>query len=527
MTSATSDPDSCYRAVTARDPRFDGLFFTAVKTTGIYCRPVCPARTPKRTSCTFYRTAASAERAGFRPCLRCRPELAPGRVDFETSLAEAILAHLQARALESGGAEALAAEIGLSSRQVRRILLDRFGVTPIEVVQTQRLLFARKLLRETDLSMTQLAFASGFHSLRRFNAAFRDQYGQTPSQLRRTSVADRDLVEGSDAAASDADIVLRLSYRPPYDWNTLCRYLGGRATAAVEEVVDEGRGAIYRRTVSFAHDGAIVRGWLAVSHDTRSRLRSAATAHALTVTLSNTLLPVLMPTTQRLRELLDLDADPARIAAHLRADPLLADEVDAAPGLRMPGAWDRFELALRAVLGQQISVAGASTLSGRIASRFGDAVVTPFAALDRSAPTAATLARAEIADIAAIGMPQSRAKTVRELARFAAEGGLTMPPGTSADDAVARLDAVPGIGPWTAQYIAMRALRYPDAFPAGDLGLRKAAGLLAQSAAPTERQLDARAEQWRPWRAYAAATLWHSLARADRAKRVTTKGKKT
>jgi len=520
MPSTTIDPDSCYRAVTSRDPRFDGMFFTAVRTTGIYCRPVCPARTPKRSSCTFFQTAASAEHAGYRPCLRCRPELAPGRVDFETSLAEAILSHLQARSLESRDAETFAAEIGLSSRQVRRILLDRFGVTPIEVVQTQRLLFARKLLRETDLSMTQLAFASGFRSLRRFNAAFRDQYGQTPSQLRRESLEDRE--GGGDGVASDADIVLRLSYRPPYDWDTLCRYLAGRGTAGVEAVVVDGASSTYRRTVSLAHGDEVVHGWLSVTRDTRSRLRSAATAHALTVTLSNTLLPVLMPTTQRLRELFDLDADPARIATHLRADPLLTDEVDASPGLRMPGAWEPFELALRAVLGQQISVAGASTLSGRIAARFGDVVVTPFPALDRSAPTASALARADVADIAAIGMPRSRAKTVRELACFAADGGLTMPPGTSADDAVARLDAVPGIGPWTAQYIAMRALRYPDAFPAGDLGLRKAAGLLAGTDAPTERQLDARAEQWRPWRAYAAATLWHSLVRRASA---STKGK--
>ena len=525
------DADSCYRAVTARDARFDGLFFTAVKTTGVYCRPVCAARTPRRSSCDFYRTAAGAESAGFRPCLRCRPELAPGRADFNTTLAEAILAHLQAGALDAGNAEMLARDIGLSSRQVRRILLDHFGVTPIEVAQTQRLLFAKKLLQETDLSMTQLAFASGFQSLRRFNAAFAEQYRLAPSQLRRNARREfRNVASeyASDEAtraertlpASDADITLRLAYRPPFDWDTMCEYLARRATAGVEQV-DRAASpvrseAVYRRTVSLTTERGPVTGWLAVSHGRRERAERKGHTRVLTVTLSNTLLPVLMSATLRLRELFDLDCDPARIAAHLESDPLLAPEVKAAPGLRMPGAWDRFELALRAVLGQQVSVVGASTLSGRIAQRFGTAIVTPFAHLDRAAPTADVLAHADLADIAAIGMPKSRANTIRELARFAAGGGLRMTPGTSCDDAVAALDAVAGIGPWTAHYIAMRALRYPDAFPAGDLGLRKALGALEGSdGVPSEAVLERRAEVWRPWRAYAAATLWHSLSRPE------------
>ena len=535
MNTEHLDDDSCYRAISARDARFDGLFFTAVKTTGVYCRPVCAARTPRRTSCDFYRTAAGAERAGFRPCLRCRPELAPGRADFNATLAEAILAHLQAGALDAGTGETLARDIGLSSRQVRRILLDQFGVTPIEVAQTQRLLFAKKLLQETDLSMTQLAFASGFQSLRRFNAAFAEQYHLAPSQLRRAArndvaryaEVDKANHAAVDAAApsSDADITLRLAYRPPFDWDTMCEYLLRRATAGVEQI-DRVKGeAVYRRTVSLMTEQGPVAGWLAVSHGARERAMRKSHAHLLTVTLSNPLLPVLMSATLRLRELFDLDCDPARIAAHLANDPLLAPEVEAAPGLRMPGAWDRFELALRAVLGQQVSVVGASTLSGRIAARFGTAIVTPFAHLDRAAPTADVLAHADLADIAAIGMPKSRANTIRELARFAANGGLRMAPGTSCDDAVAALDAVPGIGPWTAHYIALRALRYPDAFPAGDLGLRKALGALEKrDGVPSEAALERRAETWRPWRAYAAATLWHSLSRHE----VTTnKGKRT
>lgn len=519
MDDAVTDADSCYRAVTARDARFDGLFYTAVRTTGIYCRPVCAARTPKRTSCAFYRTAAAAESAGFRPCLRCRPELAPGRVDVETSLAGSILAHLQSHALDDVDGEALARRIGLSSRQVRRILADRFGVTPIEIVQTQRLLFARHLLRDTDLPMTQLAYASGFRSVRRFNAAFRDRYGASPSTLRRVARPDgADLVATSDEATrSGSDIVLRLSYRPPLAWDTLCRSLARRGTAGVEAVTFDGEHATYRRTVAVALDGRLVSGWVAVDAraSTRAPRREPRTqAHVLTVTLSGTLLPVLMPTTLRLRELFDLDADPERIATHLGADPLLRAEVRAAPGLRMPGAWDRFELALRAVLGQQISVAGASTLSGRLAARFGVPIETPFIGLDRSTPRADVLASADLDAIAAIGVPRSRAQTIRALARFAVDGGLDMPPGTTCDDAVTALDAVPGIGPWTAHYIAMRALRHPDAFPAGDLGLRKAAAMLAgEPVLPSESELEARAETWRPWRAYAAATLWQALAR--------------
>ena len=508
MDLTSFDPDSCYRAVTSRDARFDGLFFTAVKTTGIYCRPVCAARTPKRSSCDFYRTAAAAESAGFRPCLRCRPELAPGRIDYETSLAEAILHRLQARALDLADGEAFARTIGLSSRHVRRILADRFGVTPIEVVQTQRLLFARKLLRETALSMTQVAYASGFRSLRRFNAAFREQYGDTPTALRREA----DVSDGGD-------IVLRLSYRPPYDWDHVCRYLGGRATAGVEAVAIEDGRPVYRRTVAIRVDDRTIEGWLSVALTDTARDTRKSHENTVTVTLSASLLPALMPTTLRLRELFDLDADPARIAAHLATDPVLAPAVAAAPGVRMPGAWDRFELALRAVLGQQISVAGATTISGRMAKRFGREVATPFTNLDRSAPAPEAIAAAELQDIIDIGMPASRANTVRELARFAAGGGLDFAPGTSCQDAVDALDALPGIGPWTAHYVAMRALRYPDAFPAGDLGLRKGIALLeGQETLATEKALEARSEVWRPWRAYAAATLWHALAHAPREK---------
>ncbi len=523
MSQAPLDPDRCYQAILARDPRFDGHFFTAVVTTGIYCRPVCSARTPRRSSCGFYRTAVAAEHAGFRPCLRCRPELAPGRADYNTSLAESVFAHLQAGALDEGTVETLATDIGLSSRQVRRIVLDHFGVTPIEVAQTHRLLFAKRLLHETGLSMTQLAFASGFRSLRRFNAAFRDRYGLAPSTLRRQAGAARATTIGRTAAPDAAplaeDIVLRLSYRPPLDWVVLAEYLRFRATTGVEKVETVGGSPVYRRTVALPSCTGLVDGWVSVSCPPLAASASPTApaarrppANVLIVTMSSALLPVLMHATQRLRVLLDLDADPLRIAAHLAADPFLAG-IGGLAGLRLPGAWDPFELALRAVLGQQVSVAGASTLSGRLARRFGAPITTPFAGLDRGAVAAEALASVELAEIAAVGMPKSRANTVRELARFAAGGGLRMPPGTSCEEAVRRLDAIPGIGPWTANYIAMRALRHPDAFPAADLGLRKALGVLeGTSSVPTEAALAQRAEAWRPWRAYAAIALWHSLA---------------
>jgi len=515
MNPTILDADACYRAVVARDSRFDGHFFTCVKTTGVYCRPVCSARTPLRSSCDFQRTAAAAERAGFRPCLRCRPELAPGRVDFDTTLAEAIFTHLQNGALDDGSMEALAADIGLSSRQIRRIVLEHFGVTPIEIAQTQRLLFAKKLLQETRLPITQLAFASGFRSLRRFNAAFQEHYRLAPGALRSASRA-QGSVDGEMPV--DGDVSLRLAYRPPFDWDAMAAYLAYRAVPGVEQVVQVAGVPVYRRTVSWPGAQGPIEGWLSVSLPKRTRHPDMG--RVLIATLSAGLLPLLMQATQRLRELFDLDADPLRIAAHLETDALLASEVRATPGLRMPGAWDPFELALRAVLGQQVSVAGASTLAGRVASRFGAPLRTPFAGLDRAAATAGTLASAELADIAAIGMPRSRANTVRELARFAAGGGLRMPPGTPCDDAVARLDALPGIGPWTAHYIAMRALRYTDAFPAGDLGLRKAYGLLGGfDALPGEAALDKRSAPWRPWRAYAAATLWQALGRRAEPKR--------
>jgi AraC family transcriptional regulator of adaptative response / DNA-3-methyladenine glycosylase II len=475
--------ESCYRALAAKDSRFDGVFFTGVKTTGIYCRPVCTVRTPRQSSCIFFSTAAAAEAAGYRPCLRCRPELAP--YALQQNLAHAVWQRIAAGALNDGDVERLATEVGLSSRQLRRVLLQHFGVTPVELAQTQRLLFAKKLLQETHLPMSDVAYAAGFGSVRRFNALFASRYGIAPMAIRRTAK------EG--AAGADA-LTLRLAYRPPFDWQHTLRYLSGRAIRGVESAQEDA--GTYTRSVRLAD----ATGWLRVTH--------LASRHQLELRVSLALSAHLMPLLARVRAQFDLDANPAVIESHLQKDALLAAHIAAAPGLRVPGAFDAFELAVRAVLGQQVSVAGATTLSGRLVARFGTPTDTPFPDVTHHFPFAATIAAASINDIAQIGMPGSRAQAIRELAQFTADGGLAMRPGMTLEEVVGHLKTVRGIGDWTAHYIALRALRFPDAFPAGDLGLQKAAAEPGSNGRLTERQLVARASAWVPWRGYAALLLW-------------------
>ncbi|REK06076.1 MAG: DNA-3-methyladenine glycosylase 2 family protein [Planctomycetota bacterium] len=478
----TLDHDACYRALLARDARFDGVFFTGVRTTGIYCRPVCTAKTPARGSCRFFTSAAMAEREGFRPCLRCRPELAPGRapLDAVRSVARVAAARIEAGGLNGGGLAHLAGELGLSTRQLRRAVRQEFGVSPIELALTSRLLMAKRLIAETNLPMTEVAFASGFASVRRFNDAFAAHYRLTPTIMRRNHRTPG----GGDC------LRLLLAYRPPYAWRELLNFLGERATPGVECVGD----GSYRRTVAVGKH----RGWLGVSPVKDRNLLAAK--------LATTLVPVLPAVLGRLKNLLDTDARPDAIEAHLRGDRTLAPLVRRTPGLRVPGAFDGFELAVRAVLGQQVSVRGASTLAGRLAARFGEPIDTAQACLNRLAPTAERLAAARVSDIGGIGIPRPRAESLRSLARAAADGEIELAPGPDPAAAVAGLVELPGIGDWTAQYIALRALRWPDAFPAGDLGLRKALG--ATSAA----EVTSRAERWRPWRAYAAMHLWQSLS---------------
>ena len=486
-TGGTLTAPQFYRALAARDSRFDGVFFTGVKTTGIYCRPICAVKTPRESSCEFFTSAASAEAAGYRPCLRCRPELAPYAI--QQNLAHAIWKKIANGALNESSIEDLAAQVGLSSRQMRRVLLQEFGVSPVEMAQTQRLLFAKKLLQETALSMADVAFAAGFGSVRRFNALFSQRYHMTPGDIRRA------------APSADESLRLRLAYRPPYAWQALMHYLRGRAMPGLEAVIEERGELVYVRSVMI--DGK--SGWLKVSH--------APEKHQIILQVAPALATALMPLLATIRQQFDLEAHPLMIQSHLQEDPMLAAQIMATPGLRVPGAFDSFELALRAVLGQQVSVAGATTVAGRLVQRFGVPVATPFAAISHHFPTPECIVASSIDQLAGIGIPGARAATLQHVARFALAGGFEKAADSPLDEAIRQMKHIPGIGEWTAQYIAMRALRFPDAFPGGDLGLQKAAALLTDpvTARFTEKQLLARAEQWSPWRAYAALLLWQSL----------------
>ncbi len=477
-----------YTALIARDARFDGVFFVGVTSTGVYCRPVCPARTPKAANCRFFVTPPEAEQAGFRPCLRCRPELAPGSapVDDAQRIAQLIVHRLAERGGdETAGLEAIADQFELSSRQLRRIVRKQLGVAPIQLLLTRRLLLAKQLLTETGWPVTEVAFASGFSSVRRFNAAFQGRYRMAPTRLRQAASA------GAPAAA-DGTSTLQLAYRPPFDWDGLLAFLGARALRGVEHVTANG----YARTVRL---GA-AQGWVSVA---RSR-----TAHALDVTFTHTLTLALPALLARVRALFDLDARPDLIARHLRQDRRLAAAVAARAGMRVPGAFDGFELAVRAILGQQVTVAAATTVAGRFADAFGEPVRTPYPELTRLTPTAARVAGAGVDDIIRQGILASRARSVLALAAAQQSGGVALDgvarprPG----DAIRSLMELPGVGPWTAQYIAMRALRWPDAFPKEDVALRNRLGGVSASEA------EAQSQAWRPWRSYAVMHLWAMAA---------------
>ncbi len=477
------DAAQCYAALSARDPRFDGVFYIGVRTTGIYCRPICPARLPAADRCEFFASAAEAERAGYRACWRCRPELAPGNaaVDARSRLARSAWAKIEAGFLNDHSLEELSKNLGVTPRHLRRVIEAEFGITPIELAQTRRLALAKQLLHDTRMSMVDVAFTAGFGSVRRFNALFQERFKQRPSSVRR----------GHGNGAPDADsISLRLDFRPPLDWEALLAFFRARATPGVEAV---GSGE-YRRAVSL--DGHV--GWVAVGAEPgRNRLRAR-------VALS--LAPRLMEVTARLRSLFDLDARPDVISQHLGLDPFLRPLLAARPGLRVPGAFDGFELAIRAVIGQQVSVRAATTICGRLVDQFGGEVKADLDRLSRTFPTAQRLAKAPVAQVNKIGVPEARARTIVALARLAAEGGLDLSPGGDPETTVAALQTVTGIGPWTAHYLALRALRWPDAFPAGDLAVRRALGV------DTARAAERRSAPWRPWRAYAVVHLWSDYA---------------
>ena len=474
-----------YKALTSRDARFDGLFFVGVTSTHVYCRPICPAKTPKEANCRFFDRPEEAEHAGFRPCLRCRPELAPGSapVDDAQRIAELVVQRLQEDQLdEKGGLEAIAGQFELSSRQVRRIVHNELGVAPIQLLLTRRLLLAKQLLTETRLPITEIAFASGFSSLRRFNDAFRRRYGMPPTRLRRRAAEDPAAIAAGDTA------ILQLSYRPPYDWNGVLAFLAARAIAGVEHVTDRA----YARTV---HLGAST-GWIRVTRSKKT--------HALLLEFTHSLTPVLPALLRRVRALFDLDARPDVIVRHLGRDARLAPSVRANPGMRVPGAFNGFEMGLRAILGQQVTVKAATTIACRFAGAFGEAVVTPFPELHRLTPAPARVAAATVDDIARHGIVAARARSIIALARAQATGALCLDAGVhhNPDESIRRLAELPGIGQWTAHYIAMRALRWPDAFPKEDIAVRNNLGGV------TAKEAEALSQPWRPWRSYAVMHTW-------------------
>ena len=488
------DFDACYRALVARDARFDGRFFTAVTSTGIYCRPICPARTPMAKNVRFFRYAAAAQAAGFRPCRRCRPEASPDSPDWDVrgDLVGRALRLIADGLVDEHGVRGLASRLAVTERHLDRLFVDELGVGPLALARTRRVQFARRLLEETDAPITEVAFASGFGSVRQFNASVREAYGRPPRELRRSP-------SPAGPRAGAAALVMRLTYRPPLDADALLGFLGPRAIPGVE-------------AVGAAHGGRYARTVRTASGEGTIELAPAENGPYVTLTLAADDGPVVDPgvgpgvergvarVVARSRRLFDLDADPDAVAGVLTRDPVLAPLVRRRPGIRLPGAFEGFELAVRAVLGQQVSVAGATTLAGRLVVRLGKPLTRPAGTLTHLFPAAADLAES---DLAGLGLPGARQRTLRALAAAVAGGGLVLDGSADVTETVERLTALPGIGPWTAAYVAMRALRDPDAFPERDLGLLRAFDRLGVPAT--------RSGTWRPWRGYAAMHLWTSL----------------
>jgi AraC family transcriptional regulator of adaptative response / DNA-3-methyladenine glycosylase II len=483
MENLTTVKNDVYeRARLSRDARFDGLFYVGVRTTGIYCRPVCPANPPKTENVRFFPTAAAASEAGFRPCLRCRPECAPGTpawVGTSTTVKRG-LRLISEGALDDGDIESLASRLGVTSRHLRRLFSKHLGASPLAVAHTQRLHFAKRLIDQTPLSMREISAAAGFRSVRRFNDTFRKTYGRTPRELRR----------GGDAPISTGALSVQLPYRKPYGWKQILGFFAGRATPGVEFVTN-GR---YLRAVRTDSCYGIID------------VRDVGGSVELTVHGIGT--DVLFAAVQKTRGLFDLDAPIDDIASVLERDSVLRVWLKRNPGIRVPGTWDGFELTVRAVLGQQVSVKAATTFAGRVAERYGETIDVPVDGIanvpNKLFPEPRTLVRARLEGLGIIG---SRAQTIRDVARAVVNGDLCFDTAQSTDDFRKALTSIKGIGHWTAAYVAMRVLKDPDSFPASDLGLLRAFDRKGcERLSPTE--LIARAEAWRPWRAYAALLIW-------------------
>lgn len=483
-----ADTDACYRAFQARDPRFDGKVFAGVLSTGIYCRPICPARTPKRVNITFHPSAAAAQAAGFRPCLRCRPEASPdmGAWRGTSATVSRALALIEAGGLDEDDVEGLAGRLGVGGRQLRRLFRQHLGASPVAVAQTRRVLLAKQLIQETSLPMTDVALAAGFASVRRFNETFQTLFDRPPGALRRS---------GAPRTSGEAGPVrLYLAVKPPYDWDGLMAFLAPRALDGIESV---GPGH-YARTIAVGGAAGLVH----LVPASRDRIEVRLQLPSLTA------LPAIIA---RVRRMFDMAADPAAIGQHLGADPLLAPLVAARPGLRVPGGWDGFEVLVRAILGQQVTVGQAVGLVKRIARDHGQACDLPAAlalGLDRLFPGASDLAAA---DLTGLPMPRSRIATLSAAARAVAEDPSILAAGRPADESLARLTALPGIGPWTAAYVALRAHGEPDLFLPSDAGVLQAFARLT-GIRPSPRDADRLARSWSPWRSYGLMHLWASLA---------------
>ncbi len=477
----------CDRARASRDVRFDGLFFIAVKSTGIYCRPVCPAPTAKKENVVYYPTAAAAAAAGYRPCLRCRPELSPDvRTHGNEEALNRALALIADGALQDGNIEVLASQVGLSARQLRRLFLANTGATPAAVHSTRRLLLAKQLLTETSLPVIQVAMAAGFRSLRRFNAVFREACGVAPTAIRRSNMLHQNDNSQQKKVAGEV-LILRLAYRPPFAYAEMLAFLRKRAIPGIESV----NANSYERITGPAHNST----WI--------RVTQTPEKPELRLEISQTDPREIPEIVKRIRRLFDLDADIHAVHAVLSADPLLAKSVYSCPGLRVPGGWDPFEIIVRAVLGQQVSVVSATTFASRLVEQYGEHREKGIAGLDRIFPTPEQLINAPMENI---GLTKSRAVTLRAVAAAVMDKRLDFRAGQRLDSFVERAVALPGIGMWTAQYVAMRALNHPDAFPAGDLIVQR---VLGNGHRLRESKTEERSQQWRPWRAYAVLHLWH------------------
>ncbi|KEY60315.1 DNA-3-methyladenine glycosylase 2 [Serratia sp. DD3] len=469
-----------YRALSARDPKFDGRFFVGVSSTGIYCRPVCSARTPKIENCTFYPSAAAAELAGFRPCLKCRPELAPGLalIDLGNRYAQVAVQLIEQGYLVEHSCQQLAARLGISDRHLRRIFAEQFGVSPIDYAQSFRLLQAKRLLMDTDLPLGEVAFAAGFGSLRRFNELFKSRYRLIPSQLRSNA--------GQHRQTTQAGLVFHLGYRPPYDWQRMLDFLQARAVSGVESVV----GRHYLRSITIRQGGADYSGWVSVSPET--------SRHRVRVEIAPSLSRVTTEVLQRIRQLFDLDASPDSIVDVL--GELAMDK----PGMRLPGCVNSFEQATRAILGQLVSVKMAATFASRMAKQWGEPLPQPYGEITHLFPDAIRIAQLQPEELRPLGVQLKRAAALIGVARAVSEGRLQLDNVLDIEQGIKALTALPGIGSWTASYIAMRAWSWPDVFLAGDYLIKQ------RFPGMTPRQIERYAERWRPWRSYATLHLWHN-----------------